>query len=169
MTGVERDAGERAYEPSADCERGGTIARALVLGPILVVPGTWRGRATAGAVGEETRAEGEGGDANVPALARMLALAGGVDLEVGRTVPTERCVIVFCLPNPPLPPKPISSSLAFPFEVDTGVALSFAALFNLTIIPAKSDNGADPVPLLSLLLLTAAEDKVSDAPDRERA
>ena len=143
-----------------------------MLGPILVVPGTWRGRATVGAVGDETRAEGECGDANVPALARMLALAGGVDVEVGRTVPTERCVIVFCLPNPPLPPTPMSSSLAFPFEVDTvaGVALSFAALFNLTIIPAKSDNGADPVPLLPLLPLTAAaEDKVSDAPDRERA
>ena len=38
MRGVERDTGERAYEPSADCERGGTIARALVLRPILVVP-----------------------------------------------------------------------------------------------------------------------------------
>ena len=69
---------------------------------------------------------------------------------------------------------PISSSLAFPFKVNpvTGVALSFAALFSLTIIPAKSDNGADAVALLPLLLLmtaAAAEDKASDAPHRECA
>ena len=49
MTGVEHDAGGRVYEPSADCERGGTNARALVLGPSLVVRGTWRGRVTVGA------------------------------------------------------------------------------------------------------------------------
>ena len=41
MTGVERDVGGHVYEPSADCERGGTNARALVLGPILVVPRAW--------------------------------------------------------------------------------------------------------------------------------
>jgi len=145
-----------------------------VLGPILAIPGAWHGRATAGAVGDGIRDEGEGGDANVPALVHMLTLAEGVDVEVGTTVPTERCVIVFCLPNPPLRPMPISSSLAFPFEVDpvTGVALSFAALFSLTIIPAKSDNGADAVALLPLLLLmtaAAAEDQVSDAPHRECA
>ena len=66
----------------------------------------------------------------------MLALAGGVDLEVGRTVPTERCMIIFCLPNPPLP-TPIPPSLSFLFEVDAvvGVTLSFAALFKLITIP----------------------------------
>ena len=41
MTGVEGDAGGHVYEPSANCERGGTNARALVLGPILVVPRAW--------------------------------------------------------------------------------------------------------------------------------
>ena len=48
MTGVERDAGARVYERSADRERGGTNERALVLGPSLVVRGTWRGRVTVG-------------------------------------------------------------------------------------------------------------------------
>ena len=50
-----------------------------------------------------------------------------------------------------------------------GVALSFIELFNLTIVPAKSDNGPDSVPLLSLLSLTeTAGGEASDAPDRER-
>ena len=53
MTGVERDAGGRVYEPSADRERGGTNARAL--GPSLVVRGTWRGRAMVGAVDVELK------------------------------------------------------------------------------------------------------------------
>ena len=50
-----------------------------------------------------------------------------------------------------------------------GVALSFIELFNLTIVPAKSDNGTDSVPLLPLLSLTeTAGGEASDAPDRER-
>ena len=112
---------------------------------------SFSGLAMAGAVGDET--EGERRDANVLALARMLALAGGVDLEVGKTVPTERCMIVFCLPNPPLP-TPI---FVFPLRGrccgrSNSVLRSVAQTHHNT----PTHNGADPLPLLSLAATAAA-------------
>jgi hypothetical protein len=110
----------------------------------------------AAAVGNEAPGKGEGADrrtevfelalGRVADTPRALTLTGeGADVDAGRAVTlTERCVIVPCLPKPPIP----ISLFSFRAESEFGVALPFAAPLSLAVIFAKSDNDVcdvDPV------------------------